>query len=342
MNLISIITPSYNQAAFLEDTLRSVELQTGVEIEHIVVDGGSSDGSVEIIRRRADRLAWWISEPDGGQAEALNKGFRRARGELVAWLNSDDVYLPGAVARMAAALERNPQAGMVFGDALTVDATGRPLNRLQFGPWKLDEFLRFRIICQPAVMMRRQVLEQAGWEPGVFIDPGYHFMLDHHLWLRMARLAEVRYIGGEPFAPLAAARHHVGAKNLRMTGPAAEEILRLLAWIETQPDLKARVALQRRQVRGGAHRLAARYLLDGGQAGPALKLYLRALGEWPSYTLRHAHRMLYALLSVVALQRPLDTRRAAAAAAQGRRLADALKRMPGGEKLMEWPGLCLE
>jgi hypothetical protein len=287
--LVSIITPSYNQAAYLEQTLRSVFDQDYEPLEYLVVDGSSTDGSVEIIQRYAERLAWWVSERDDGQAEAIDKGMRRARGEIVAWLNSDDLYLPGAVAQAAAALQADPALGMVFGDAVTIDPQGKTLNRLSFGDWGLAELLRFRIICQPAVFMRRIVLEQAG-----LLDPGYHFMLDHHLWLRMARRAPVRHVP----AVWAAARHHPGAKNVAQAPGFARETLRLLEWMQAQPDLAARVQADRRRIEAGAYRLEARYLLDGDQPAAALRAYGRALVRDPAYALQHTHRMVYALLSL--------------------------------------------
>lgn len=288
--LISIITPSYNQSAYLEQAILSVLGQDYTPLEYIVVDGGSADGSLEIIQRYAGKLAWWVSERDAGQADAINKGLQRAKGEFVAWLNSDDLYQPGAIAQAVTALRDHPDAGMVFGDAITIDAQGRHLNRLSFGDWGLRELMRFRIICQPAVFMRRSILEEAG-----YLDPSYHFLLDHQLWLRLASLAPVVHVPGV----WAAARHHPGAKNVAQAAGFGEEAFRILAWMETHPSLAHRLAEDRRRIEAGAHRLNARYLLDGGMPGPALMAYGRALVRSPRFALQHAHRMLYALLSVV-------------------------------------------
>jgi GT2 family glycosyltransferase len=291
--LLSIITPSYNQAAFLEHTIQSVLAQDYADLEYLVVDGGSTDGSVEIIdscaRRTPDRLVWWISERDSGQAEAINKGLARARGEFVAWLNSDDLYLPGAAASAVNAFQGEPDLGMVFGDAITIDAGGRPLGGLFFGDWGLAELMRFRIICQPAVFMRRAALEQAG-----FLDPSFHFLLDHHLWLRLARIAPIRHVP----RLWAAARRHSGAKNVAQAAGFGREAFRILDWMRSQPDLVPQVEADRRRIEAGAHRLDARYLLEGGLPGPALKAYGRALWLSPGFALQHWHRMVYAALSL--------------------------------------------
>ena len=241
--------------------------------------------------------ASWLAgypKPDSGQAEAINKGFTRATGKYVAWLNSDDLYLPNAIFRAVSVLESNPNLGLVFGDAVTIDPNGATLNPLNFGDWGLEELLGFRIICQPSVFMRRSTLEQAG-----FLDPNYHFMLDHQLWLRMACLAPIQHIP----ETLAAARHHPEAKNVLQAAAFGDEALRILEWIKTQPEFQPYYAAQRGRVTAGAYRLKARYLLDGNQPGPALRAYFQALRYHPGFTLQHWHRMLYAALSLLGLKK---------------------------------------
>ncbi|MCI0893227.1 MAG: glycosyltransferase, partial [Chloroflexi bacterium] len=127
--LVSVVTPSFNQAAFLEQAMLSVLEQDYTAIEYIVVDGGSSDGSQEIIERYADRLAWWTSEPDDGQTDAINKGFARATGDIMAYLNSDDLYRPGAVREAVDYLVAHPELGMVYGDADYIDENGTVIGR---------------------------------------------------------------------------------------------------------------------------------------------------------------------------------------------------------------------
>ena len=162
MTLVSIITPSFNQAPFLEQTILSVLDQDDCDIEHLVVDGGSTDGSVDMIRRYAHRLTWWVSEKDSGQAEAVNKGAARAHGEIIAWLNSDDTYLPGAVRAAVDVFKSHPDVVMVYGDMLAVEEHGYVINTLHYRPLSLEDLLCFQIIGQPAVFMRRDAFAKAG------------------------------------------------------------------------------------------------------------------------------------------------------------------------------------
>ncbi len=290
MPLVSIITPSYNQAAFLEQTIQSVLNQDYPHIEYILIDGKSSDGSLDIIQKYAANFAYWVSEPDSGQADAINKGLSHAQGEIVAWLNSDDLYLPGAVRQAVSLFQAEPQLGMIYGDAVTVDAEGSALSELKFGDYGLLDLMAFRIICQPAVFIRRSALEKAG-----VLDTSYHFLLDHHLWLRLAQQAPIRHAP----AVWAAARHHPGAKNVAHAAGFGQEAFRILAWMQTQPDLAPLLNAHRRRIEAGAYRLQARYLLDGGLPGSALLSYARAFWRSPVFTLQHWHRIIYAFLSLL-------------------------------------------
>ena len=304
--LVSVITPSYNQAAFLEQTIQSVLKQDYEPIEYILVDGASEDSSLEIINRYADRLSWWVSESDSGQAEAINKGLVRAAGDIIAWINSDDIYLPGAVTQAVELMNLNPEIALVYSDAVTIDAHGQPLNFLSFGDWSLPDLAAFRIICQPAVFMRREYLLKAGC-----LDPSYHFLLDHNLWVRIAMLAGIKhaspqYMRAQPggngqYSGLwAAARHHPGAKNVAQPSAFAKETSRLLEWMERQPGLELTFQENHNRIYAGAFRLKGRYYLDGGQPKEALDSYWKALRSDPRYTLKHLHRILYALVYAAA------------------------------------------
>jgi glycosyltransferase involved in cell wall biosynthesis len=292
--LVSIVTPSYNQAQFLEQTIRSVLEQDYPRIEYMIVDGGSTDGSVDIIKKYADRLAWWVSEKDSGQAEAINKGLLRAHGELIAWLNSDDVYLPGAVSAAVRAFEQKPQTGLVYGNVLAVDERGRPLNLLRYGDRGVTGLMEFRIIGQPSVFMRRQVLEQTG-----FLDPSYHFLLDHQLWLRMAQITGMDYLP----KTLSEARFHRQSKNVARAAEFGEEIHRIVDWMRVQPDLTFLFSKNETRIRAGAARLEAFYLLDGGQPAASLRAYGRALRLHPLSAWKDWKRIALAVLSLFGLGR---------------------------------------
>jgi glycosyltransferase involved in cell wall biosynthesis len=258
----------------------------------MVVDGGSTDGSVDTIRKYERRLSWWVSEKDRGQADAINKGFHRARGEIIAWLNSDDVYLPGAVRKAVETMMANPNAAMVHGDVLAIDAEGKPINLMRYGSWGLRGLMRFQIIGQPAVFMRRNALLKAG-----LLDLQYHFLLDHQLWLRVAQHGEVIYVPDT----WAKARYHTAAKNVAQAAGFGAEAYKIVDWMKRQPGLSAVFKSDSNKIMAGAHRINARYLLDGGKNKAALCAYWKSLRTDAGVALKEWHRMVYALLAMLGL-----------------------------------------
>jgi len=183
------------------------------------VDGGSTDGSVEIIRKYSDKLAWWISEPDQGQTDAINKGFAKANGDILAWLNSDDTYLEGAISEAVDYLEANPEVGMVYGDANLINDDGNILGRFPARQTDFRKLMRgFVHIPQQAAFFRAQLWHQVG--P---LDPTFYFAMDYDLWVRLSQFAPLHY---HPRL-WANFRLHGGAKSLEADDRCWPEMVRV-------------------------------------------------------------------------------------------------------------------
>jgi glycosyltransferase involved in cell wall biosynthesis len=278
--------------SYLEQTLTSVLGQDYPRIEYLVVDGASNDGSVDIIRKYADRLSWWVSEKDSGQGEAINKGLARASGEIIAWLNSDDYYSPGAISSAVNVFKEIPDVVLVYGDMLAVDETGHTFNVLKYKQLSLEDLLCFQIIGQPAVFFRHEAYEITGG-----LDTTFHFLLDHHFWIRIAQQGKILHVP----QTWAAARYHSQAKNRLKAAEFGREAFRILDWAKTQPDLKDASLGVERRARASAHRVDSRYLLDAGRASSALGAWFRALFIHPPTALARLNILISALLHIAGL-----------------------------------------
>ena len=188
--LISIVTPSYHQARYIEETIQSVLSQGYPQIEYIIVDGGSTDGTVNIIKKYEDQLAWWLSDKDRGQTDAINKGFASAKGDILAWINSDDTYEPGAVAAAAKFLQEHPKVGMVYGDCNYINENGRVIGKFHSAQTNY-RLLRqgFTHIPQQTMFFRADLWKEVG--P---LDPSFYFAMDYDLWTRIASRTEINYV----------------------------------------------------------------------------------------------------------------------------------------------------
>jgi len=188
--LVSIVTPSFNQARYLEATIQSVLAQNYPRLEYIIVDGGSTDGSVDILKKYAEKLAWWVSEKDRGQTDALNKGFAHARGDILAWLNSDDTYEPGAVAAAVKLLQPDPQIGLLYGDANYINEAGQVIGKFPAAQTDLHRLRDGYVhIPQQSAFFRANLWREVG--P---LDPTFYFAMDYDLWVRLAARSQVKYV----------------------------------------------------------------------------------------------------------------------------------------------------
>jgi GT2 family glycosyltransferase len=294
MTLVSIITPSYNQAKYLEQTVQSVLNQGHPSIEYIVIDGASTDNSVEIIKKYSDQLAYWVSEKDQGQAHAINKGFDRARGDIVAWLNSDDYYLPDVVSAAVKVFEENPHVVLVYGNMLAVDEHGKTFNILKYKQLTLEDLLCFQIIGQPAVFVRRSTLQKTSG-----LNPTFHFLLDHLLWIQLAQHGKILQVD----QTWAAARYHAEAKNRAKAAEFGREAFRILDVVEQDQTLAPILTKVKRRAQASAHRVDARYLLDGGQPARAILAWMKAMAIHPPTALARINIPVSSILNLLGLEK---------------------------------------
>ena len=187
---VSIVTPSFNQAQYIESTIQSVLVQDYPQIEYLIVDGSSTDNTVDIIKKYQGQLAWWVSEKDQGQTDAINKGFARASGDILAWINSDDTYEPGAVRLAANYLMEHPEVGMVYGDCNFINAEGRVIGRFASAQ------TNYRMLRQGYVHIPQQTMFFRGelWRQVGPLDPSFYFAMDYDLWTRISARTGIKYI----------------------------------------------------------------------------------------------------------------------------------------------------
>jgi glycosyltransferase involved in cell wall biosynthesis len=291
--LVSIITPSFNQARFLESAMLSVLSQDYPRIEYIVIDGGSTDGSQEIIRRYGERLAYWISEPDRGQADGINKGLRKAQGEFVAWLNSDDLLMPRSVSDAVHALEENPEAGMVYGDGILIDDENRVLDWHRYRTYTLLDLLCFEVLLQPTVFMRQSVLEHVG-----FLHNEYDLILDHDLWIRIATHNPILHIPSY----WAAERSYPSAKTMAAAVDFVTEANRLIAQGASSDKLSSHIEGNKRLVEASLACFAGRRMIDGRQYWEALKAFRKCFIKEPRVALRYWYKIAQAMMGLLGME----------------------------------------
>jgi len=208
---ISVITPSYNQVNFLKETISSIKNQeVNTQVEHIIVDGGSTDGSVGYLESLSNRVKW-VSEPDRGQADAVNKGIRMATGEIIGWLNSDDLYLPGALQAVTDYFRDHPEYRWVYGRCRIIDCNGKErwnwitrYKNARLKKFTFEKLLRENFISQPAVFFRKDLFEEAG-----LLNIDLHYAMDYDLWLRFSRISPAGVINKN----LASFRRHGTSKS---------------------------------------------------------------------------------------------------------------------------------
>jgi glycosyltransferase involved in cell wall biosynthesis len=275
--LVSVVTPSYNALPFIIDTIKSVQLQDYPTIEHIVIDGSSVDGTREVLKQHPHLI--WISEPDKGQSEAINKGFRMARGEIIGWLNADDTYRPGAVSCAVEYLQAHPDVDLVYTDVQVIDEHDQPVRLARSGPFSFEEILINNMVKQPTIFMRKKVIDSLGG-----VDEDLHYVMDYEFWLRAGRLFNLQYLPGEIFANF---RYCRGTKSYEETDAFHQEWMRVLDDLQEYPDWSEEIRLKVKRAKQLATREYYFALVvqasHNGKKVESISYFLRAISsDWKS------------------------------------------------------------
>lgn len=288
--LVSIVTPAYNQAAFLRETIESVLAQDYPHIEHQVIDDGSTDETPAVLAEYTGRVLCERHE-NRGQTPTINKGWERARGDVLTWLNSDDTLLPGAVSRAVEYFRQHPEVGIVFGDTLFTKDDGTPLERSR--PRPPFDYREFVLKCdnpipQPSAFIRRSVVEDVG-----LLDPKFYYFMDWDFWLRAGVRHKIAYVP----ELLSTYRLHPDSKTVAQAAKAAPELEYLYTKFFSREDLPAEIRALKRRAMVNMFFTSGGYYLQGGRPEMAARLAWRALRAYPSALSEPemAHKFFYCL-----------------------------------------------
>ncbi|HSQ39034.1 MAG TPA: glycosyltransferase family 2 protein [Anaerolineales bacterium] len=271
--LVSVVTPSLNQGKFIAAAIQSVLSQDYSNLEYIVMDGGSTDETLSILAAYGARVRW-VSEKDDGQAQAINKGWRRARGDILTWLNADEILSPGAVRRAVLALEADGGLAGVYGDCVYVNEAGDVLGDYPSRAFDYGRLVELAedFIPQPGTFLRRGWVERVGG-----LDESLHFVMDYDLWLRLGMVARLEYLPVE----MARARLHGGAKTAASAPRFGDELASVFLRLVEHPDFPADLSARRKIILANAYIHAASYCFWGGETRRARQYLFRAWQQKP-------------------------------------------------------------
>lgn len=286
--LVSVVTPSYNAMPYIRETIESICSQDYPAIEHIIMDGNSTDGSQELLRHYPNLI--WFSEPDRGQSHALNKAFEMVHGEIIGWLNADDTYAPGAISTAVEYLQSHPDVDLVYSDVLVVDENNQPIRLAKAEPFTLEKLLVNNIVKQPTVFMRRQLLETLGG-----VKENLHYVMDHELWLRAGVFFKLQYL---PEVVLANFRYCAGTKSHDVPTDFHIEWMRVLNdFMGTQnlgKEMRRKVAQARRLAVRSYHFSLMVQAANDGRRINALSNFIQALSsDWLSVFNKGVWKLLF-------------------------------------------------